>query len=471
MLLLSDKEIRQFIRDGFILVRADFAEPIHRQIYEQLEEVFADEGNPGNNLLPRIPQIKQVFDHPAVAGALTSLLGPGYIMNPHRHCHLNPPGGKGQSWHKDCYVFDHNTRHPRFHWILALYYPQDTTADMGPTAILPRAQDLERISDADAARSTEAELPLCGEAGTVALIHFDSWHRASANLGDRKRYMLKFQFARMAWPPAPAWDHQSDEWVETGRQEPVWRHVWKWLGGGGNGTNPGGGIDEFLALLERGDEAERLRAACLLGEHGAAAAPPLLESLRREANEVEPRVEEKTADNAHGTNPTGMRAAQALAAGGPELAPLLAAAAEDQHWLVRAALCDVLAQWGPAAAVALPALRRCLGDEHWWVRRNAAEAIGRMGTAGDEALPDLVARLRDDDRRVRRATALGLAQRGPGAAAIGPLQQMFADGDRYNRFYARLALSRIDEPRARDLLLDDLMTARWCPLTSTDNMY
>ena len=124
--------------DGFILVRADFAEPIHRQIYEQLEEVFADEGNPGNNLLPRIPQIKQVFDHPAVAGALTSLLGPGYIMNPPRHCPLNPPGGKGQSWHKDCYVFDHNTRHPRFHWILALYYPQDTTADMGPTAILPR---------------------------------------------------------------------------------------------------------------------------------------------------------------------------------------------------------------------------------------------------------------------------------------------------------------------------------------------
>ena len=177
MLLLSDKEIRQFIRDGFILVRADFAEPIHRQIYKQLEEVFADEGNPGNNLLPRIPQIKQVFDHPAVAGALTSLLGPGYIMNPHRHCHLNPPGGKGQSWHKDCYVFDHNTRHPRFHWILALYYPQDTTADMGPTAILPSRYMYSRISDIDADRTEETELRMVVPPGTVALIHFVSRSR------------------------------------------------------------------------------------------------------------------------------------------------------------------------------------------------------------------------------------------------------------------------------------------------------
>ena len=45
------------------------------------------------------------------------LLGPDYQLNPHRHCHLNPPGSKGQTWHKDCYVFDHNMRQPRFHWL------------------------------------------------------------------------------------------------------------------------------------------------------------------------------------------------------------------------------------------------------------------------------------------------------------------------------------------------------------------
>ena len=84
-----------------------------------------------------------------LAGALQSLLGPGYIMNPHRHCHLNPPGGKGQSWHKDCYVFDHNLRHPRFRWVMAFYYPQDTTPDMGPTGVLPGQQWYRTISDPD----------------------------------------------------------------------------------------------------------------------------------------------------------------------------------------------------------------------------------------------------------------------------------------------------------------------------------
>ena len=73
-------------------------------------------------------------------------------MNPHRHCHLNPPGGKGQSWHKDCYVFDHNLRHARFRWVMAFYYPQDTTPDMGPTGVLPGQQWYRKISVAEDAQ-------------------------------------------------------------------------------------------------------------------------------------------------------------------------------------------------------------------------------------------------------------------------------------------------------------------------------
>ena len=98
--LLGDSQVQQFIRDGYIQLEAGFGQPVHQNIYDALEEVFEKEGNVGNNILPRIPQIKQVFAHPTVSGALISLLGPGYTMNPHRHCHLNPPGGKGQTWHK-----------------------------------------------------------------------------------------------------------------------------------------------------------------------------------------------------------------------------------------------------------------------------------------------------------------------------------------------------------------------------------
>ena len=106
--LLSDEEVQRFIVDGYTTVQAGFPTPVHDEICQKVDEVFEKEGNVGNNLLPRVPEIQLVFDHPAVRGALTSLLGPEYIMNPHRHGHLNPPGGKGGGWHKDCYVFDHN---------------------------------------------------------------------------------------------------------------------------------------------------------------------------------------------------------------------------------------------------------------------------------------------------------------------------------------------------------------------------
>ena len=194
--------------------------------------------------------------------------------------------------------------------------------------------------------------------------------------------------------------------------------------------------------------------------------------MRREARAAEPHIEDKTADNAHGTNPTALRAAQALEAMGPRIAPLIVDALNDAFWLVRAALCDILGLWGPAAAVAIPALESALTDEHWWVRRNAAEALGRMGGDASTALPDLIKTLGDEDRRVRRASALAWAQIGAySPEALPALRKMSADTDRYNRFYAQLALSRMDHEAAREALLDALFTARWCPLTTSEDRY
>ena len=180
--LLSDEEVQRFIVDGCLTVQADYPPSFHAGIRDQIEAVFAEEGNPGNNILPRVPQIGRVFEHPNVQGALTSLLGPDYILNPHRHCHLNPPGRQGQQWHKDCYVYDHNLRHPRFYWVLAFYFPQDTTEDMGPSGVLPGMQMYKTISDVDPEKTQEEARAFCGPAGTVALIHFDSWHRATENV-------------------------------------------------------------------------------------------------------------------------------------------------------------------------------------------------------------------------------------------------------------------------------------------------
>ncbi len=470
--LLTDTQMQQFIRDGYIQVKADFATPVHQHIYDSIEEVYEKEGNIGNNILPRLPQIKEVFDHPNVAGALKSLLGPRSSMNPHRHGHLNPPGSKGQSWHKDCYVFDHNMRHPCYHWILALYYPQDTTEDMGPTGILPGLQNWEHISNPDPVQCSDNALALCGEAGTITLLHFDSWHRAMANRSDRKRYMLKFQFARMQWPPTPSWNHQHTGWQLDTAADPVEHYTWNWLCGQPSTAPAQGAAKDLLAMVQKGGESERLRAAYALGQHAESSAPALLDALRQEARAVEPHIEDKTADNAHGTNPTALRAAQALEAMGPRSAPLVMAALDDEFWLVRAALCDILGLWGPAAANAVPALTSALADEHWWVRRNAAEALGRMGAKAIAALPALIGALGDEDRRVRRVSALAWAQIGIYSQdALPALRKILVDEDRYNRFYAHLALSRLDHEAAREALLDTLFTARWCPLTTNEDRY
>lgn len=72
--LLTDKQMHDFIVNGFITVKMDLSDEFHSEVYAKTKEVFDKEGNPGNNLLPRIPMIDQVFEDPWVTGALTSVL-------------------------------------------------------------------------------------------------------------------------------------------------------------------------------------------------------------------------------------------------------------------------------------------------------------------------------------------------------------------------------------------------------------
>src|SRR5437867_3697159 len=109
--LLSAEQMRDFIVNGYVTVQTDFPAEFHAKIYQQAETIFATTGNPLNEIYPKIPELGELFAHPAVRGVLTSLLGLGYIMHPHRHCHLNPPGKAAQRPHKDSYEDDENVRH------------------------------------------------------------------------------------------------------------------------------------------------------------------------------------------------------------------------------------------------------------------------------------------------------------------------------------------------------------------------
>ena len=91
MILLNDDQMQEFIVKGFVTVHADFPRAFHESIRSQAESIFAIGGNPGNDILPRVPELAELFAHPAVTGALTSILGPCYAMHAHRHCDVTPP--------------------------------------------------------------------------------------------------------------------------------------------------------------------------------------------------------------------------------------------------------------------------------------------------------------------------------------------------------------------------------------------
>ena len=473
--LLDDDALRQFIAKGYLLIQSDQSSDFHQQVCTQLDQVVEREGNPGNNILPRVPQIGQVFDSAPVRGALTSLLGADYSMHPHRYYHVNLPGGQGQDWHKDDYIFDQNVRHHRFRWVMAFYYPQDVREDMGPTGVMPGRQYYNGISDSDPHQSTESEYKLCGPAGTVALVNFDVWHRATANTSADTRRMLKFQFVRMREPTGPSWNNETAGWqsVEGDKHPGLSSDVWKWLRGAKPSLeNSVSASDDALLALDEADEQRRLDAIYEVGTLGPAVLPALLAALRRQARGLSEARLPSTPADPQGGNPAELSAAHALAALGACAVEALVEALRDPDWRVRSAAADVLGNMGHAAAAATPHLSRCLQDEQMWVRRNAVEALGTIAPSDENAVACLAGVLRDEDERVRRNAALALAKIGPPASsAVDALNPLLHDESRYVRFNGFMALQRIGTDRALEALWTDVHTTRWCSITNKEMPY
>ena len=472
--------MRQFIVDGYVVVRPELDAGLHERIHAETETVFEKEGNPGNNLVPRIPAVQQVLDSPEVRGGLTSILGEGYYTQPHRHCHFNPPGSQGQHLHQDgSSRWSHHTRR-----ILLFYYPQDTPEELGPTAVVPGSHFYATREGVD----SFPELPLCGRAGTVAIVHYDLFHRATPNRTDRNRYMMKFLFARTAEPRSPSWRSEGPGWPADGSpldldpsggpDRRMYEHVWDWhRGRTANGAaedgqvaadssqratdgRPGAaesteGVAELLAGMEDGREGARLRAAYALSQSGSAAAPGLARLLQADSQELR-------------RNACHALSAMGEAAVGPLIDALEGSAAGHE----RAEAAETLGDIGLAAQPAIPALTARLRDESEQVRAQAAEALGTIAQADSAAVPPLGGALGDESVPVRRNAAFALLRLGPhGEAAVPALGNVLYDEDRYVRGDAAHALLRIGTPKALETVLPFLETSRWCPLTTKESTF
>ena len=454
--LLSDDAMQGFIINGYVVVKPALSPDFHKSVFQQtLGLVEKGENLGNNNLLPKVPMLQQVFDDPAVHGALTSILGQNYVLNQHRACHYHPPGSKAQDWHKD-YPLGGNVRYHRTRLAMAFYYPQDVTEDMGATAIQPATQYYMTPSE-------DAGLALCGEAGTVTIVHYELWHRATENISDKIRFMLKFLFCRTEEPQQPSWNAADPNW-EPNRTAPVehqamWEHLWKWHHGEQNGkmnptaTLPPNDLSRSLQALQDGlndeDEATRLNAAYALGSIGEPAIPTLIEALRQESKVVWNR----NIDRGDFTNPSQLDSIYGLAAAGEPAVPALTEVlGDDTNWWTRAGAAAALGCMGEPAYGAVPALIEALKDDSEWVRRNAADTLGNIGPSARSAVPALVEALNDNrpvsrwslsDAPLRENAMIALAKMGKlPQSAIPIMEAALQDENQYIRSWAAIALER-----------------------------
>ena len=463
-LKLTDEEMRDFIINGYVKVKPDFPAGFHENIFQQLDTMFKEIGNLGNNVLPLIPEIQEIFDHPVVHGAMQGTLGENYVMHSHRYCHFNQQGSEGQDFHKDSYEGDEQIRRHRCRWAMAFYYPQDVTEDMGPTAVLPGSQYYETGESAH----KQPELALCGEAGTVTIVHYDLWHRAMPNSSDKKRYMLKFLFIRLDEPQTPSWESGAADWQvlsngEESEHPELWGSLWEWYKGKQNGITNGVShteVDTLIKALDSGNERERLNAAYRLGRVGADAVPTLKQALRSPSAAIREY------------------AGYALSLTGAPAIPTLIDAMQATDDAVRASATFALADMGKAAQEAIPVLTRAAQDPSEWVRRHATEGLGLIGQQVSEdidlseAVQVLTAGLRDDYHWVRDNAARSLAKLGTIAEpAIPALVAQLEDENRYVRFHAAMALKQIKTPEAQEALFNHLFASRWCALTTNEMPY
>ena len=224
--LLNNEQITDFIIRGYLTVKTKLPSVFNEEIVSKLDRLnitvnpktskysYIDEnGNTvfledKNKLLDLLPEIQKVWKQPEIKGALTSLLGTDFSMNPHRAIYLNYPGTRSQLWHQDSI----NVRHYQIKCLLAMYYQQKVTEDMGPTALVPGTHFRNAPTDRMATYGNFKEQVFSTlDAGTVLIMHYDVWHAATANKSNKNRYMMKFLFDRQTDPISPNWNYTPED--------------------------------------------------------------------------------------------------------------------------------------------------------------------------------------------------------------------------------------------------------------------
>jgi HEAT repeat protein len=488
---LTNEQLKQFLLDGYMIIpptQLKLSTQFHAELFKTASEVLEREGNPGNNILPRIPQLQQVFDDEKIVGTLQRMLGHNYVMQAHRFPHLTKKGKAEQLWHKDSFFgYKRPIRHPQLRNVMLMYYPQKTTLAMGPTAVRkgthyysvdPKRYQGKLNNEYAGEQMKDLDHYIECEAGSVVIIHYDIIHRGTRN-SSSDRFMFKFQFNRVLEPlvdvlDVPAVSYEKVNPLNNNYNkalEPVAKSVWDWMHN--IEFTPGKSISN-LKLLEGPIEAERFSAAYQVGLSGDHAT--LIKQLSNEDEQFRLIA-------AH-----GLVACRTKAAVNAVISELQLS--KDAPLDKQIAFLFVLSEWGPLVTKILSDSElkdfvkqldpKTVTGLHNHSKLYLAEALGTIfcnSDASNGSLPEVLELLskllRDYNDQTRFTAALSIARIGTAATSLVPVLKdvLYSDKNRYVHANILTALERVGSIEAMKILLSYLKASRWCHITTKKSQF
>ena len=422
--LLSDDQIREFITNGFLILNCENQEILHKIIKDKLEYFYNTESWLGNNVMARIPELWNIIGSNIVKGAVASILGPEYVLHPHRAVHTSEPiddktitysaqqdapqmgsgSQAGSAWHQDAHSPLARARHHFPRYLIGFYFPHYTPPEMGPTRIYAGSQFYSKPL------VPSKKFSLLGfESGSFVLAHFDIVHAAFPNQTDQTRFMIKFVFARTKQQVAPTWNHIDENWntpknlCSQYNLESAWKASWFWLQGKETSSKYLGSIKN----LNSADQCLRVNAIYRAAHKG---------NIARLTRKIEKLAEKQFHQRKLAKNEKGRNIPMDLQDGW------------ERRWNERAVLFDDSAYTlGTIGIEAVPELINHLSHSDPWVVLNMIFALGEIGAEAEAAKPELVNLLNSSEQVVVRQTLDTLSSIGGNLdLAIKPIEKIFS---------------------------------------------
>ncbi len=474
--MLTNQEIQHFIEKGFVAKQSTVDARLHDEVFASSEALFSQLKpgfNPRNNILPLVPGLWEILEHPDFRSDIECLLGQDYLLHPHRHCHTNFPSRESlagiqtetnyvpkmaQPLHKDGHTHLPKPRHHEPWWLIVFYFPQDTPMQRGPTAVLPgshwlqrlRAQTGESVPDIRSnenhyqvgADFYEQQLELLsGKAGTYVLCHFDLGHGATVNASELSRYAMKFVFMRCQRTALA--DTQS-----RAASEPHYDHVWQFLGQPVE-TSPAWSLQRWKEAFYSDQPYQQITSSyAVAAMDDFRGIDDLLARLKQDCLKID--------DWITALSPT----ANALALMS-DPSPLLSLLDSDEP--------EMLAHGAYAAGqrgdgVAVKKMCELTRHPHPVVCRHALSALGLIGASEDtdraiSSLADVLAK--SDDWDIRTFAIQALIRMGLCDSAIPVLGRSLYDSHPLVSAFAMEQLSRFDDSSAQMQVNLALRRQRW----------